>query len=360
MVVELKPSEAKGEEGKKKWTDFVPVTIPEARKKKAAVGCGTVVFIIFVTIVIVACLAVGGYFAADSLLSEDGKRANIYCEEDDCEECYDDKYMHGRPECDEDDEEIAEEAEEMYEAWMDILEGKSVQATEYIKENNGVYTIEVVPTCDRLNTFIVIDTNIGYTAVKAQMSDDYGSGYHCMLFDNEAMMQDTIDEIQEFDYDSGTAEYNMPVRSIASFFFEYGEPVPTADRSYLSDEINELCPMNEQPFYYMIDGEDAFRAQVEDIMYAYKIEYDDIFYWFVEIYEYFMMESGDELEDLLDGYDLYLGILPVGDYASTSPTGVGWSLNIWRASFYAYWDTTYTYEVATFEWTGTLVPPSDP
>ena len=89
MVVDLKPAEVKDEEGKKKqWTDFVPISTPEARKKTAAFGCGTIMLIVAIVGLIVMVLAVVGYFSAEAIFSGDSSRANIYCERQYCRDAY--------------------------------------------------------------------------------------------------------------------------------------------------------------------------------------------------------------------------------------------------------------------------------
>ena len=108
------------------------------------------------------------------------------------------------------------------------------------------------------------------------------------------------------------------------------------------------------PFYYMIDGEQSFRSQVGDLMAAYDVEYDDIFDFFVDIYIALADLDAEKLDETLGQWDEVIGFLPDGDYPDHQTSGVGWSLNIESSTWY-YYDVT----MATFYWTGTLVPQDD-
>ena len=90
MVVELKPTAVKTEDGKPKkdFSDFVPISVPTARKKKAAVGCCTVFAAVAVVAIALMVLGVAGYFATEALMKGSGKEAEIVCKRDNCEEAY--------------------------------------------------------------------------------------------------------------------------------------------------------------------------------------------------------------------------------------------------------------------------------
>ena len=87
------------------------------------------------------------------------------------------------------------------------------------------------------------------------------------------------------------------------------------------------------PIYYMLSGDDSFRAQIHDLMTAYDVQYDDIFYSFADIYDALTDFNLLALPDLLAQFDEFLAFFPSGTYSHTSPKGVGWSMNIDRNSY---------------------------
>merc|ERR1712226_448216 len=332
MVVELKPTEVKTENGKKKdWADFVPVSTPEARKKTAVVGCGTFVAIVVLVAIVFVGLSVGGYFVGEQFFTDDSTEARFHCETKRCRDAYDSEYLHGRQYCEE-----ADHVDKVYEDWLDLVNGEDVQFTEYIRENSGVYHLEVMPMCDATQpTFIIVDTNKGHSVVKAERKR--GEGYTCMLFQNEDFMSaEMLHNIEMFAYDSDMDEYDFAVDQITSSFFNFDRPVSSHEREALSDDVNAMCGDGEVGFYHMRKSDYEFRQRIQELMDQHDVEYDDVFDFFTDIYVALQDDDYDELSDLMEEYWEIVGFLPSGEYSDISHTGKGWSLNINVDSWYAY------------------------
>jgi len=364
MVVDLKPSEASEKSGKKKtWENVVPVLTPDSRRKKAICGSTCLLVTIIIVGVVIISLAVGGgYFAATALTKS--AKATIKCKEG-CDEVYQTPHCHGQRQCGDryiPDYDVNKYPDMMY-ANMDIedvyydafqaLRGTDVEYTEYIEQAHGVYKLEIKPSCDVPPTYMVVNTNTKYTAVKAQMDNEHG--YHCMLIENMGAWEDgLLDDIADFEYDNN--EFDLHIQSIMSKFFDYGEPVPDGFREHLGKDINDLCPL-DMPFFFMTNGENTFESQVRDLLIGYDVEYDDIFYFFVDVYE--AMEEGDisALQQLLGQYWEILGFLPDGAQVSDeSPTGVGWSVNVQVWRYYDAYFNWLDWHESAFTWSGSLFP----
>lgn len=329
-------------EGETKLKDFIPAPTPSRKKKAVGTACclgvtGALCLVAF---------AIGLTLTFVLVNKSATKMANIKCDGD-CNDKYDCAY-HGHRGCDDYHQET--EGNPV----MHHVGGQFPDYQEWIKLRDNVYYVEISSRCNsnRDVTYVTMDMNTGYTAIKTEMRD--GHGMRRMLFDNEAILGDRLTSVSSYEFENPEEEFDLHVDTILSGFYKYGEPVPV-DRDYLGQPINDMCPRSMH-FYYMIAGEESFRSQVEDLMDAYNVVYDDIFDWFVDIYIALNDANPGELSDRLDEWDEILGFFPDGDYSDTSPSGVGWSLNIQSTTWYWY-DVTVT--VATFSWTGTLVPPSD-
>ncbi len=57
-----------------------------------------------------------------------------------------------------------------------------------------------------------------------------------MLIDTSTLMAETLDSLQDLDFDSDLEDqFDLPIESITSNFFKYGEPVPLVNRAYLGE-----------------------------------------------------------------------------------------------------------------------------
>ena len=55
-----------------------------------------------------------------------------------------------------------------------------------------------------------------------------------MLFDNADFVHEVQEELEEFEYDDDTEEYEIRVERITSAFFDFGSPVTSEERQLLS------------------------------------------------------------------------------------------------------------------------------
>lgn len=331
--------ETNGEEGKKHLADFIPAPTPKRKKKVFGTAC-------CLGIVAALCLvafAIGLTLVFVLTQEDEPRRANIQCDGD-CNDKYDCGY-HGRRTCGDYDGDYS---------LAQFVGGDFPQYSQWMEKVDNVYYVEVSSSCSANSdkTFITMDMNTGYTAIKTAMRD--GHGLRCMLFDNAALLKHKLDDVYSYDgFEVTPPQFDLHVETILTGFYKYGEPVPQ-QRDYLGSHINDVCG-SDVPFYYMIDGEDSFRSQVADIMAAYDVAYDDIFDFFVDIYVALTDKDAQKLDETLGQWDEIIGVMPDGYYdGHTSSTGVGWSLNIESTTWYPCVKTE-----ANFYWSGTLVPPED-